>query len=143
VHRGDLFEPVAGQRFDLIVANPPYVPAVTNGLRRHRISRCRNGGVDGRAVLDRLCTGAPELLSPQGMMLVVHSAVCDDSVTLCRLTDAGLHATVLARCTVPFGPVMRVRTAMLEARGLIQPGQRDEELVVIAAQAPAGGRGAH
>lgn len=143
VYRGDLFEPVAGQRFDLIVANPPYVPAATNGLSRHRISRCWDGGVDGRAVLDRLCAGAPASLSPQGTMLVVHSAVCDEGVTLRRLTDAGLRAEVLARCTVPFGPVMRVRAAMLEARGLIQPGQRDEQLVVIAAHASAGGRGDH
>lgn len=143
VYRGDLFEPVAGQHFDLIVANPPYVPAATNGLSRHRINRCWDGGIDGRALLDRLCTGAPELLSSEGMMLIVHSAVCDDSVTLRRLTDAGLHAKVLTRCTVPFGPVMRLRAAMLEARGLIQPGQRDEELVVIAAHASAGGRGVH
>ncbi len=143
VYRGDLFEPVAGRRFDLIVANPPYVPAATNGFSRHRISRCWDGGVDGRAVLDRLCAGAPELLSPQGMMLIVHSAVCDDSVTLRRLAEAGLPAKVLARSTVPFGPVMRLRAAMLESRGLIEPGQHDEELVVIAARASAGGRGAH
>jgi release factor glutamine methyltransferase len=143
VYRGDLFEPVAGQRFDLIVANPPYVPAATNGFSRHRISRCWDGGVDGRAVLDRLCAGARELLSPQGMMLIVHSAVCDDSVTLRRLAEAGLPAKVLARSTVPFGPVMRLRAAMLESHGLIEPGQHDEELVVIAARASAGGRGAH
>src|SRR5690348_9899366 len=29
VRRGDLFGPVAGGRFDLVVANPPYVPAET------------------------------------------------------------------------------------------------------------------
>ncbi|MDQ3827038.1 MAG: methyltransferase [Actinomycetota bacterium] len=143
VRRGDLFEPVAGQRFDLILANPPYVPAATNRISRHRISRCWDGGVDGRAVLDRLCTGAPALLSPEGMMLIVHSTVCDDSVTLRRLADVGFHATVLTRSTIPFGPVMRLRAAMLEARGLIQPGQRDEELVVIAARASAGGRDDH
>jgi release factor glutamine methyltransferase len=65
--------------------------------------------------------------------------VCDENVTVCRLIDAGVRVEVLARSTIPFGPVMRLRAAMLEARGLIQPGQRDEELVVIAAHAPAGG----
>jgi release factor glutamine methyltransferase len=137
VHRGDLCEPVAGQHFDLIVANPPYVPAATNVLPRHRITRCWDGGLDGRAVLDRICTEGPALLPPRGMMLLVHSAVCDDDVTLSHLASAGLQAEVLTRCTVPFGPVMRLRAAMLEARGLIEPGQRDEELVVI------GGRRAH
>jgi len=53
---------------------------------------------------------------------------------LSRLADAGLQAEVLARCTVPFGPVMRLRAAMLEARRLVGPGQRDEELVVIGAR---------
>jgi release factor glutamine methyltransferase len=133
VHRGDLFGPVTGQHFDLILANPPYVPAVTNILPRHRISRCWNGGLDGRAVLDRVCTEGPDLLAPDGMMLLVHSAVCDEDITLKRFADAGLHAEVLTRCTVPFGPVMRARVAMLQARGLVQPGQRDEELVVIGA----------
>jgi release factor glutamine methyltransferase len=136
VHRGDLFEPVAGRHFDLIMANPPYVPAATNELARHRITRCWDGGLDGRAVLDRICAEGPALLAPDGMMLVVHSAICDDGVTLSRLADAGLHAEVLTRCTVPFGPVMRARAAMLEARGLVEPGQGDEELVVIRAQRP-------
>jgi release factor glutamine methyltransferase len=140
VHRGDLFVPVAGQHFDLILANPPYVPATSNVVNRHRISRCWDGGLDGRGVLDRLCAGAPGILAPDGMMLVVHSAVCGEDVTRRRLTDAGLRAEVLARSTIPFGPVMHMRAATLEARGLIQPGQCDEELVVIAAYASAGGQ---
>jgi release factor glutamine methyltransferase len=134
VHHGDLFGPVAGHHFDLIMANPPYVPTTTTILPRHRITRCWDGGLDGRAVLDRICTEGPALLTPEGMMLLVHSAVCDDDATLSRLADAGLQAEVLARCTVPFGPVMRLRAAMLEARGLVGPGQRDEELVVIGAR---------
>ena len=88
----------------------------------------------------RHCIVPPGLLAADGIMLVVHSAVCDEDVTLRRLTDAGLRAEVLARSTIPFGPVMRLRAAMLEARGLIQPGQCDEELVIIAAHAPAGGQ---
>jgi release factor glutamine methyltransferase len=67
------------------------------------------------------------------MMLVVHSAVCDEDITLKRFADTGLQAEVVARSTVPFGPVMRARAAMLESRGLIESGQREEELVVIGA----------
>lgn len=134
VRRGDLFAPVAGQRFDLIMANPPYVPAATDVLPRYRISRCWDAGADGRAVLDRICTEGPALLAPDGMLLLVHSAVCDDDTTVRRLADTGLDAEVLARATVPFGPVMRARVAMLQARGLVEPGQRDEELVVIGAR---------
>ncbi len=134
VHHGDLFEPVTGERFDLILANPPYVPAATSMLPRHRITRCWDAGLNGRAVLDRICTGGSALLAPGGLMLLVHSAVCDDDVTLRLLAEAGLPAEVLTRATVPFGPVMRLRAAMLEARGLVEPGQRDEQLVVIGAR---------
>ncbi|MFN2495233.1 MAG: HemK2/MTQ2 family protein methyltransferase [Pseudonocardiaceae bacterium] len=134
VRRGDLFAPVAGQHFDLIMANPPYVPAATDVLPRYRISRCWDAGPDGRAVLDRICTEGPARLAPDGMLLLVHSAVCDEDATVSRLADADLDAEVLIRTTVPFGPVMRARVAMLEARGLIEPGQRNEELVVIGAR---------
>ncbi|HYZ38659.1 MAG TPA: HemK2/MTQ2 family protein methyltransferase, partial [Pseudonocardiaceae bacterium] len=134
VRWGDLCGPVADQQFDLILANPPYVPAATEALSRHRINRCWDGGLDGRVVVDRLCTEGPDLLAPGGMMLVVHSAVCDEDITLKRFADTGLQAEVIARCTVPFGPVMRARAAMLASRGLVEPGQRDEELVVIGAQ---------
>jgi release factor glutamine methyltransferase len=131
VYQGDLCGPVAGDDFDLILANPPYVPAPGNVLPRHRMSRCWDGGLDGRMLLDRICAEAPTLLAPQGLLLVVHSALCGKDLTCERLIEAGLQAEVLARCTVPFGPVMRARAAMLEARGLIEPGQHDEHLVVI------------
>src|SRR5438270_13080523 len=76
VHRGDLCGPVAGQQFDLVLANPPYVPAATDALPRHRISHCWDGGLDGRLILDRVCAEGPDLLAPEGMMLLVHSALC-------------------------------------------------------------------
>jgi release factor glutamine methyltransferase len=66
--------------------------------------------------------------------LLVQSAVCDEDITRKRFADAGLQAEVLTRRTVPFGPVMRARVTMLEARGLIEPGQRAEQLVVIGAR---------
>ncbi|WP_433560152.1 HemK2/MTQ2 family protein methyltransferase [Pseudonocardia xinjiangensis] len=133
VHRGDLFTPVAGRRFGLVVANPPYVPAPTETLPRHRKARCWDAGPDGRALLDRICAGVSDVLAPDGDVLLVHSAVCDTALTLDALTRVGLTAQVLDRATVPFGPVMRGRAALLESRGLIRPGQRFEELVVVGA----------
>ena len=128
VHRGDLFSPVAGRRFGLVVANPPYVPAPTDSLPRHRKARCWDAGPDGRALLDRICAGVADVLTPDGTVLLVHSGVCDAEATV------GLTAEVLDRATVPFGPVMRERIAMLESRGLILPGQSFEELMVVGAR---------
>lgn len=133
VRRGDLFAPVTGRRFDLIVSNPPYVPAATARLPRHRKARCWDGGIDGRAILDRICAGAADLLTDDGRILLVHSALCGTRATLDTLADAGFSPAVLARATVPFGPVLRSRAAMLERRGLIEPGRRFEELVVVGA----------
>ncbi len=133
VRRGDLFTPVAGRRFDLVIANPPYVPAETGRLPRHRKARCWDAGPDGRALLDRICAGVTDVLAPGGDVLLVHSDLCDTDRTLAALEQGGLVAEVLARAAVPFGPVMRARATMLEARGLIRPGQRFEELVVIGA----------
>lgn len=134
VRRGDLFGPVAGRRFDLVIANPPYVPAATTVLPRHRKARCWDAGKDGRVLIDRICAGVPDVLAPAGEVLIVHSTVCNTEFTLAALGRAGLVAGVLAKATVPFGPVMHARAAMLEARGLIAPGERIEELVVVGAR---------
>lgn len=131
VRHGDLFAPVTARRFDLIVANPPYVPAETSVLPRHRIARCWDGGVDGRSVLDRICSGAAARLTERGVLVLVHSAVCGVDTTLKRLVAAGMTAAVVDRGFVPFGPVMRARAEMLVARGLMQPGATSEELVVV------------
>jgi release factor glutamine methyltransferase len=131
VRRGDLFAPVAGRRFGLVLSNPPYVPAATAALPRHRAARCWDAGPDGRALLDRICADVPDVLAPGGVVLLVHSAVCDTACTLDALTRVGLLARELARITVPFGPVMSSRAAMLESRGFVRRGQRSEELVVV------------
>jgi release factor glutamine methyltransferase len=131
VRRGDLFGPVHGRRFDLLVANPPYVPAESDVLPRHRRARCWDAGVDGRALLDRICAGAADAVAPGGHVLVVHSALCGAQRTVDALAAAGFSADVLSRASIPFGPVMRSRAALLEARGLIAPGERVEELVVV------------
>ncbi len=134
--RGDLVEPVSDQRFDVILSNPPYVPAQDDRLPTRGQARAWDGGVDGRAVLDRVCAEAPKVLAPGGTMLVVHSAVCGVETTLKLLSADGLSASVADRATVQFGPVMRARAALMESRGLIPQGERTEELVVIRAVKP-------
>ena len=67
---------------------------------------------------------------------IVFSALCGVDRTLGRLTDAGLDASVVSRSVEPFGPVMTARAQLLEARGVVDPGQRHEELVVVRGRAP-------
>lgn len=134
VTHGDAFARVAGRVFDLVLANPPYVPGKPDRPRgRHR---AWDAGLDGRVQLDRLCVNAPLLLAPGGTLLVVHSGLCDEDKTLRLLRGGGLKATVVARAEVPFGPVMRARQEKLIELGLLTPGQRTEELVVIRGDRP-------
>jgi release factor glutamine methyltransferase len=132
--RGDLFEPVAGQRFDAIVSNPPYVPAESDELPERGPQRAWDAGVDGRLLLDRICRDAPAHLRPGGFLLLVHSSVCGPDLTLSQLREGGLEADVVARRRGPLGPLLTARVEMLQSRGLLRG--REEEMLVIRAVAP-------
>jgi release factor glutamine methyltransferase len=132
--RGDMFAPVGARRFDLIVANPPYLPGAVDGPARGA-ARAWEGGGDGRRLIDRLCAEAPAHLTPFGELLLVHSSICGEDETVARLAAGGLAVQVLDRRRGPLGPLMRRRAAELEARGLIAPGEREEELLVFSARA--------
>lgn len=139
--RGDMFDPVAGRRFDLIVANPPYLPGADAPPRRGR-ARAWEGGDDGRALVDRLCDEAGDHLTAGGRLLLVQSSLTGERATLRRLAAAGLAPQVLARRRGPLGPLARARAAALRARGLLGAADDEEELLVIAgtAHAPAPAR---
>ncbi|MBO3748361.1 methyltransferase [Streptosporangiaceae bacterium NEAU-GS5] len=134
VLRGDLFRPLQGEEFDVILANPPYVAGEAAPPGSHSQARAWDAGMDGRTFLDRICAAAPRHLAPGGSLLMVHSALSGVEASLRHLRAAGLLAGVATRRRERFGPVMRARAAQLEAQGLIEPGQRDEELVVICAR---------
>jgi release factor glutamine methyltransferase len=129
---GNLFDAVRNGPFDVVLANPPYVPCERKVVPTGR-ARAWDAGSDGRALLDPLCRRAPDLLSGQGFLLLVQSEVAGIDHSLRQLRAGGLKASAVARCQVPFGPVMRGRTEFLERSGLIEAGQQCEDLVVIRA----------
>jgi release factor glutamine methyltransferase len=127
--RGDLLAPVAGERFDLIVANPPYLPGPAPPARG--AARAWDAGADGRAVLDRICAQAPAHLASGGVLLVVHSEICDVGATLAAFAAAGLEADVPSRRRGPLGSLLRARREAVESQGLLARGQRAEEVAVL------------
>lgn len=129
--RGDVFAPVAGRRFDLIVANPPYVPGDSDDLPAHGPSRAWEAGRDGRALLDRFCPAVAEHLTPGGRVLIVQSSLSGEAETLEALASAGLSPEVLVRRRGDLGPIVSARAEQLEARGVLAPGEREEDLLVI------------
>jgi release factor glutamine methyltransferase len=135
--RGSLFEPVAGQRFDLIATNPPYVPAASDTLPAAGPERAWDAGRDGRALIDPICQAAPGHLLPGGAILIIHSSLCGVEETVTQLKAGGLEVDVPVRERGPLGPLMRARVAQLEASGALRPGEREEELVIVRGRRPA------
>lgn len=133
VVHGDWETRFPDQRFDLVTANPPYVPTPPRTRTRGR-ARCWNAGTDGRTMIDRICSRAAPMLAANGRLLISHSAMNDADRTLTTLDAAGLNAEVVQRVSQPFGPVLHSRARWLEAQGLIAAGERTEQLVVIRAQ---------
>jgi len=131
VRRGDIRN-LRNQRYDVVLSNAPYVPSML--AQASGAARAWDAGVDGRKILDPLCSSVNRLLRPQGFLLLVQSALSHPEVSVRMLREAGLDADIVERRTLPFGPVLRGRAKWLERRGLIEPGQRSEELVVIRAQ---------
>ncbi len=76
VRQGDLFEIVREQeRFDLVTANPPYVPtreweALEPGIREFEPRLSLDGGADGLDCLRRIVAAAPAHLEPSGVLAV-------------------------------------------------------------------------
>ena len=70
---GDLFGPLAGEAYDLIITNPPYVDeeamAALPAEYRHEPSLAFDGGPDGLDIVRRILAAAPAHLSPGGGMI--------------------------------------------------------------------------
>ncbi|MEU8901456.1 HemK2/MTQ2 family protein methyltransferase [Nocardia sp. NPDC048505] len=129
---GDFAQVLQGRTFDVVLANPPYVPSA-GPVPTRGAARAWDAGCDGRAILDQLCAALPDLLAPGGVALIVQSELCGSEHTLRLLRENGLKAAIVDRETIRFGPVLRRRASWLEAAGFIPAGCRDEELVVIRA----------
>nr|WP_188741789.1 methyltransferase [Agromyces bauzanensis] len=83
---GSLFEPVAGERFDRIVSNPPFVitPRVA-GVPEYEY---RDGGLVGDAIVEAVMCGAAEHLRPGGVaQLLGNWEVRDGDDAFDRLRD--------------------------------------------------------
>ena len=71
--QGDLLEPVRGERFDVVVSNPPYVgeeeaPALDPEVREWEPAAALFAGPGGLDVIRRLVREAPDHLRPGGLL---------------------------------------------------------------------------
>lgn len=129
VSQGDLFEPVKGWRFDAILANPPYVPTPDDNSHA---SWC-DGGFDGRAVIDRICSEASSALHTGGKLWMVHSSLADERRTLEMLVHNHFVPRIFTHKLNRLGPVSMARIGHLVEHGHLEPGAQHETLYVIEA----------
>lgn len=105
-HAGDLLDPVQGQSFDLVLAQPPFVPKPPE----LRATTYLHGGSRGDELALKLLGGLPEVLAPGGRALVlmdtapaagtpierIRAALGDIPVQLAVIDAPGHHADQLA-----------------------------------------------
>ncbi len=74
--QSDWLAALAGERFDLIVANPPYIadadPHLAAGDLRHEPPAALASGRDGLDAIRRIVTDAPQHLAPGGQLWLEH-----------------------------------------------------------------------
>jgi release factor glutamine methyltransferase len=118
VEVGNLFEPVAGRRFDLIVANPPYIPAgdiagLDADVRDFEPRVALDGGADGLALMRPLVADAVRHLAPGGVLAV--EIGFDQGARVTALFEtAGFRDVTLRR---DYGGRDRVVSGLLESHG--------------------------
>jgi len=102
---GDLYAPLpADLRFDLVVSNPPYVPAgEIDGLSREVRREPRvalDGGPDGLDVTRRIVAGAPARLRPGGALVIemheTHVATLPALCLAAGFAEATVHRDLAA-----------------------------------------------
>ncbi|MDP2826220.1 MAG: peptide chain release factor N(5)-glutamine methyltransferase [Sulfuritalea sp.] len=82
--QSDWFAALAGERFDLIVANPPYIaatdPHLAAGDLRHEPPAALSSGADGLDAIRRILAAAPAHLAPGGRLWLEHGYDQGDAV---------------------------------------------------------------
>jgi release factor glutamine methyltransferase len=124
--RGDLWNAVHGRRFDVIVTNPPYLPAPE---APRGAARAWDAGYDGRDLLDPICRRAADHLRPGGKLLVIQSSLADAGRSEDQLAEAGLIPRVVARYDGRLGPLAAARADWMRSEGRL--GSRDVETLVV------------
>ena len=91
-YEGDLYGPVEGEQFDLIVVNPPFVPIPFG----YRMFLSADGGPDGLDIVRRVLEGIDAHLKPEGRLLMLTMALGNASEPLAyeHLRKAFSHRTV-------------------------------------------------
>jgi release factor glutamine methyltransferase len=109
VRLGDLFAPVAGETFDLVLTNPPQMPTSPGRETGGDGAAADDGGHDGWAILDRVIREAPVYLKPGGQLVFTLLDFLGEQNAFRRVKEAGLSPVIIGRESQPFPRLARER----------------------------------
>jgi release factor glutamine methyltransferase len=98
--RGDMWRPVDGRRFDLIVANLPHA-ALSDPHLPGRRPTWSGAGEDGRLLLDPFLEGLARHLVPGGRAFITHNGFIGLDRTRRILVRSGLFLKIVLTTLVP------------------------------------------
>lgn len=101
VLRGNLVDPIAAG-VDLVVANPPYLPADPDVGPDDWLESALTAGETGRGVIEPLLATVERVLAPGGQVLLVASSLTGIEETLGAGEAGGLTGEVVDRESHPF-----------------------------------------
>jgi release factor glutamine methyltransferase len=113
VKLSDLFSAVEGEKFDLVVFNPPYLP---EDLPHYADSRW-SGGPDGRATIDRFIDKVDRHLNESGAVLLLVSSLSDIDKVIESFYKSRFVAKVIAKKKVPWEELAVLRAVRLGQAG--------------------------
>ncbi len=97
IREGNLFEPVQGEKFDLILFNSPYLPISDDEKIDDELNASWDGGADGRSIIDKFLDCLKDHLKEGGRVQLVQSSLSDIDKTLKKLEKLGFKASITAK----------------------------------------------
>ena len=113
---GDWFGPLAGECFDLLASNPPYIglgdAALADPALRHEPMSALSSGPTGLEALATLIRGAPAHLHESGWLVLEHGATQSNAVADLLVSQGFRHV----RCHADLAGHARVTEAQRPAQ---------------------------
>lgn len=113
VLQGDLYAPVADQRFDVIVAWPPVMPTPQTCASQSYHMQIHDGGAAGFDILERVLQGTAAALAPGGRLFTLRPWYLDEEKFNRLVFCCGLQCKTLASERFPLGTLSTERLAYL------------------------------
>ena len=97
LRKGDLFEPVKDEKFDLILFNTPYLPTEEDEKLDDELNAAFDGGLEGRETINKFLEEVKDYLKEGGRVQLVQSSLSDNEKTIKKLEELGFDANITAR----------------------------------------------